>query len=171
MVGRRWWASTPLLRTTIVLRSSSNLSSLLGSPAFSLVEADLRTATLAPVMEGVDVVFHQAAQPGVRASWASGFADYVSHNVLARQRLLEGCVASGVGRVVYASSSSVYGNALRYPTSEDDLPRPQSPYGVTKLAAEHLCSLYASNHGLSTSLCATPPFTGLGNGPTWPCTG
>jgi UDP-glucuronate 4-epimerase len=129
---------------------ASNLSSLLASPSFSLVEADLRTASLASLVEGVDVVFHQAAQPGVRASWAEGFADYVSHNVLATQRLLEACAEAGVGRFVYASSSSVYGNALRYPTAEDDLPRPQSPYGVTKLAAEHLCSVYGANHGLST---------------------
>jgi nucleoside-diphosphate-sugar epimerase len=86
----------------------------------------------------------------VRASWAAGFVDYVAHNVLGTQRLLEAAVGRGVGRFVYASSSSVYGNAVRYPTGEDDLPRPQSPYGVTKLAAEHLCSLYAANHGLST---------------------
>ncbi|MEA3077488.1 MAG: UDP-glucuronate 4-epimerase [Actinomycetota bacterium] len=132
---------------------SSNVSSLLssGSPSFSLVEADLRSARLGPLVDGVDVVFHQAAQPGVRSSWSDGFDDYVSHNVLATQRLLEACVASGgVGRFVYASSSSVYGNAPRYPTSEDELPRPQSPYGVTKLAAEHLCSVYGANHGLST---------------------
>jgi nucleoside-diphosphate-sugar epimerase len=129
---------------------AANLSTLRSAPAFTLVEADLRTAPLASLVDGVDVVFHQAAQPGVRSSWAEGFADYVAHNVLATQRLLEACVGAGVGRLVYASSSSVYGNAVRYPTSEDDVPRPQSPYGVTKLAAEHLCSLYASNHGLST---------------------
>ena len=96
------------------------------------------------------MVFHQAGQPGVRLSWASGFADYDSHNVLATQRLLEAARRTGTARVVYASSSSVYGQAARYPTTEDDLPAPHSPYGVTKLAAEHLCSLYAANWGLST---------------------
>jgi len=116
-----------------------------------LVEADLRDADLGPLVAGAGVVFHQAAQPGVRLSWSSGFADYDSHNVLATQRLLEACLAADVRpRVVYASSSSVYGQAPRYPTSEDDLPRPHSPYGVTKLAAEHLCNLYAANWGLPT---------------------
>ena len=95
-------------------------------------------------------MFHQAAQPGVRLSWSAGFADYVGHNVLATQRLLEAVKPSTVSRVVYASSSSVYGNAPAYPTTEDDLPRPHSPYGVTKLAAEHLCNLYASNCGVPT---------------------
>lgn len=125
---------------------------LLGDGRFTLVEADLRTADLAPLLEGVDVVFHQAAQPGVRLSWSDGFPDYVSHNVLATQRLLEAAKAAGPGirRVVYASSSSVYGNAAAYPTRETDVPAPHSPYGVTKLAGEHLCSLYAANWGVPT---------------------
>jgi nucleoside-diphosphate-sugar epimerase len=131
-------------------RKTANLRHLLALPSFSLVEADLRTADLLPLLDGVDVVFHQAAQPGVRLSWAAGFADYDSHNVLATQRLLEAARAAKVSRFVYASSSSVYGNAPRYPTTEDDLPRPHSPYGVTKLAAEHLCNLYAANWGVPT---------------------
>jgi nucleoside-diphosphate-sugar epimerase len=114
---------------------------------FTFVEADLRTADLCPLLDGVDVVFHQAAQPGVRLSWSDGFTTYVEHNVLATQRLLE--AVPRTTRLVYASSSSVYGNQPRYPTTETDLPRPFSPYGVTKLAAEHLCSLYAENAGLS----------------------
>jgi nucleoside-diphosphate-sugar epimerase len=114
---------------------------------FTFVEADLRTADLRDMLDGVDVVFHQAAQPGVRLSWSDGFATYVEHNVLVTQRLLEAVPHAGC-RFVYASSSSVYGNQPRYPTREDDLPRPFSPYGVTKLAAEHLCSLYAENNGL-----------------------
>src|SRR5262249_44853684 len=106
---------------------------------------------VAALLEGVDVVFHQAAQAGVRGSWADGFDEYVGHNVLATQRLLEAVVAARPGaRVVYASSSSVYGNQPRYPTREDDVPRPFSPYGVTKLAGEHLVSLYAENRGIST---------------------
>ena len=128
----------------------ANLTDARERSTFELVEADLRTAEIAPLLGGVDVVFHQAAQPGVRLSWAEGFADYDGHNILATQRLLEAARAAKVQRVVYASSSSVYGNAPTYPTTEDDLPRPHSPYGVTKLAAEHLCNLYAANWGLPT---------------------
>ncbi len=120
------------------------------SDHFELVETDLREAELAGLLEGVDTVFHQAAQPGVRLSWSDGFSEYASHNVLATQRLLEAARDAEVRRFVYASSSSVYGNQDRYPTVETDLPRPYSPYGVTKLAAEHLCGLYAENWGLST---------------------
>ncbi len=97
------------------------------------------------------MVWHLAGQPGVRLSWSDGFADYVGHNVLATQRLLEAVQrARPDARVVYASSSSVYGNQSRYPTVESDLPRPFSPYGVTKLAAEHLCGLYSENWALHT---------------------
>jgi UDP-glucuronate 4-epimerase len=128
-----------------------NLRGALASPAFELVEADLRAADLDALVAGADVLFHQAAQAGVRLSWSDGFADYVAHNVLATQRLLEAVQrAGGRCRVVYASSSSVYGNQSRYPVTEADLPRPYSPYGVTKLAGEHLCALYAENWGLST---------------------
>jgi nucleoside-diphosphate-sugar epimerase len=96
-------------------------------------------------------VYHQAAQAGVRLSWSDGFAEYAGHNVLATQRLLEAVQrARPNARVVYASSSSVYGNQARYPTVETDLPKPFSPYGVTKLAAEHLCGLYAENWGVHT---------------------
>jgi nucleoside-diphosphate-sugar epimerase len=128
----------------------ANLTGARRSDRFELVEADLRSCAVEPFLDGVDVVFHQAAQPGVRLSWSDGFADYVGHNVLATQRLLEAVKAVGRARVVYASSSSVYGNAPAYPTTEDDLPRPHSPYGVTKLAAEHLCNLYAANWGVPT---------------------
>ncbi len=114
------------------------------------VEADLRFSDLAPLVEGVDVVHHQAAQPGVRNSWAERFGDYAGHNVLATQRLLEAAHHAGVHRFVYASSSSIYGNALSYPTLEETVPAPFSPSGVTKLAAEHLCRAYALNFGLAT---------------------
>jgi nucleoside-diphosphate-sugar epimerase len=128
-----------------------NLAAARVLPGFELVDADLRTADLAPLLDGVDVVFHQAAQAGVRLSWSDGFADYVGHNVLATQRLLEAVkTARPKARVIYASSSSVYGNQPRYPTREDDVPRPYSPYGVTKLAAEHLCGLYAENWDVHT---------------------
>jgi UDP-glucuronate 4-epimerase len=126
----------------------ANLAGSLAHDGFEFVEADLRTAELAPLLDGIDVVFHLAAQPGVRVSWSDGFPLYVEHNVLATQRLLEGVRERSLRRVVYASSSSVYGNAPRYPTTEDDVPHPHSPYGVTKLAGEHLCGLYAENYGI-----------------------
>jgi UDP-glucuronate 4-epimerase len=118
---------------------------------FTLIEADLRTDVIDALLADVDVVFHQAAQAGVRLSWSDGFADYVGHNVLATQRLLEAVHAfRPSARVVYASSSSVYGNQDRYPVEETFLPKPFSPYGVTKLAAEHLCTLYAENWDVHT---------------------
>src|SRR4051794_21169049 len=128
----------------------ANLSGARGCDRFELVEQDLRTCDIDGMLDGIDVVFHQAGQPGVRLSWSDGFADYTSLNVLATQRLLEAAKRVGGTKIVYASSSSVYGNAAAYPTTENDLPRPHSPYGVTKLAAEHLCNLYASNWKLPT---------------------
>jgi nucleoside-diphosphate-sugar epimerase len=119
-------------------------------PACTFVEGDLRTADLERLLEPIDVVFHQAGQPGVRLSWGDGFAVYNDLNVLSTQRLLEACRTTGIDRFVYASSSSVYGNAVRYPTAETDLPQPMSPYGVTKLAGEHLCVLYARQWGVPT---------------------
>jgi nucleoside-diphosphate-sugar epimerase len=128
-----------------------NLADARTNARFELVEADMRTCDIATLLDGIDVVFHQAAQAGVRLSWSDGFADYVGHNVLATQRLLEAVHAARPSiRMVYASSSSVYGNQPRYPTREDDLPKPYSPYGVTKLAAEHLCGLYAENWHVRT---------------------
>lgn len=114
------------------------------------VEADLLEVDLENLLSNVDVVFHQAGQPGVRASWAQGFDDYIRANVRLTQELLEASRHAGLRRFVYASSSSVYGHARSYPVRESVLPRPYSPYGVTKLAAEHLCSLYAANWSLPT---------------------
>lgn len=131
----------------------ANLAPIRASGTFTLVEDDLGlmpAGELSAHLTGVDVVFHQAAQAGVRDSWGSGFTSYVQHNVTATQSLLEAALHSDVSRFVYASSSSVYGNAQRYPTREQDLTRPYSPYGVTKLAAENLVNAYARNFGLST---------------------
>ncbi len=129
----------------------ANLADAIANPSFELREVDLCAAGLEHVVDDVDVIFHQAAQAGVRASWGSDFATYQHDNIAATQILLE-AVANSVRRprVVYASSSSVYGNAEHYPTTEADLPKPHSPYGVTKLAAEHLCRLYGSNLGVHT---------------------
>ena len=120
-------------------------------PRLQLVEADLNAIDLAALLADVEVVYHEAGQPGVRRSWGSDFDRYTQDNVCATQKLLEAALrAPRLQRFVYASSSSVYGDALRYPTQESDLPQPLSPYGVTKLAAEHLCRLYAENYGLPT---------------------
>ena len=121
-------------------------------PRFRFVEGDLNALDLPELLRDVEVVFHEAGQPGVRSSWGTDFQRYTSANVDATQKLLEASLrAESLRRLVYASSSSVYGDAERYPTEETDRPQPVSPYGVTKLAAEHLCSLYARNYGLPTA--------------------
>jgi UDP-glucuronate 4-epimerase len=121
----------------------ANLATLLDRQGFEFIEGDLAGIDLDGCLAGASVVFHQAAQPGVRSSWGQDFATYVHDNVLATQRLLEACVRAGVPRLVAASSSSVYGDAPAFPTSEASRTRPVSPYGVTKLAGEHLCLAYA----------------------------
>jgi UDP-glucose 4-epimerase len=115
---------------------------------FEFTPIDLARGDLADLVAECDVVFHLAAEPGVRASWGHRFESYARNNLLATQHLLEAVHVAEVTRLVYASSSSVYGQAERLPTSEDVIPRPISPYGVTKLAAEHLCQLYHVNFGL-----------------------
>lgn len=121
------------------------------SGRFRLYEDDLVSVDLGPVVENAVAIFHQAGQPGVRSSWGRDFGVYTRMNIDATQRLLEAAKhVPSLESFVYASSSSVYGDAEKYPTSELDLPKPKSPYGVTKLAAEHLVSLYARNFGLPT---------------------
>jgi UDP-glucose 4-epimerase len=126
----------------------SNLSKLRGERAFSFVEAALQTADMDALLDGVTHVFHLAAQAGVRKSWGRDFLTYTTHNVDATQRLLEAVKGRPLERLVYASSSSVYGDEVEIPMREDARPVPVSPYGVTKLAAEHLCQLYATNYGV-----------------------
>jgi nucleoside-diphosphate-sugar epimerase len=125
-----------------------NLAGLRGRPGFRFVEADLSEAALPPLLDGVECVFHLAGQPGVRASWGPDFVNYVRHNIGATQRLLEASMLNPLRKFVFASSSSVYGNAEAYPTPESLRPQPVSPYGVTKLAAEHLCEVYRTNFGV-----------------------
>jgi nucleoside-diphosphate-sugar epimerase len=125
-----------------------NLSRARDHRSFKLVEARIQDADLQGVLEGAAQVFHLAAQAGVRASWGRDFSIYTDHNVLGTQRLLEQAVAAGTPRLVYASSSSVYGDTPTLPLREDAPCRPVSPYGVTKLAAEHLGHIYERNHGL-----------------------
>jgi nucleoside-diphosphate-sugar epimerase len=130
----------------------SNLRNLREVPTFRLVERDLAVCAMEPLLDGVDVVFHQAAQAGVRASWGKSFESYLRDNVLSTQRLLEAAKGHAtVRKVVYASSSSVYGDTLDLPMRESSATHPHSPYGVTKLAAEHLCELYRKNFGVSTA--------------------
>ncbi len=132
-------------------RKERNLDRIRGRSGFRFVEADLSMTALEPLLAGVDTVFHLAGQPGVRASWGADFADYVRHNVTVTQRLLEECRDRPLRKFVYASSSSVYGDAEAFPTSEAVRPAPVSPYGVTKLAAEHLCEVYRRGFGVPTA--------------------
>lgn len=128
-----------------------NVETLRGRQGFAFVEARLQDVDLDAVLEGVTHVFHLAAQAGVRRSWGRDFEVYTTHNIDATQRLLEACVGRPIEHVVYASSSSVYGDAAAVPMREDVRVQPVSPYGVTKLAAEQLCHLYAVNHGVPTT--------------------
>ena len=118
--------------------------------AFEFVPIDLARGALDDVVEDCDTIFHLAAEPGVRPSWGSRFELYVRNNVLATQHLLEAMKRSAGKRFVYASSSSVYGDAEQLPTSESVIPAPFSPYGLTKLSGEHLCGVYHANYGIDT---------------------
>jgi UDP-glucuronate 4-epimerase len=120
--------------------------------SFDFVPVDLARGDLDDLVEGCDTVFHLAAEPGVRGSWGTRFEQYVRNNVLATQHLLEATERRPGTRFVYASSSSIYGQAERMPTTEDTHPAPYSPYGVTKLAGEHLTRAYQANMGVD-SIC------------------
>ncbi|MFI5062418.1 MAG: NAD-dependent epimerase/dehydratase family protein [Streptosporangiales bacterium] len=134
-----------------VTRKEANIAGLAAWDSFTFHRADLLDVPLRPLLEGADVVFHLAGQPGVRPSWGQEFAGYAKRNILATQRLLEALRDVPVRKIVYSSSSSVYGDAESYPTAETVRPAPVSPYGVTKLAAEHLCELYRANFGTPTA--------------------
>lgn len=138
----------------------ANVAPLRAHPRFAFVEAALQDADLDRVLDGVTHVFHLAAQAGVRKSWGSHFDVYVVNNIGATQRLLEHCTDRPLERFVYASTSSVYGDAADIPMREDTRPQPVSPYGVTKLAAEHLCFLYQASYGVPC--CAVRYFTVYG---------
>jgi UDP-glucose 4-epimerase len=127
---------------------NANLAALAINPRFTLVEARVQDADLPRLLDGITHVFHLAAQAGVRKSWGGEFRHYTENNIEATQVLLEACAKSNLHRLVYASSSSVYGDAAAIPMREDELPHPISPYGVTKLAGEHLCRLYHANFGV-----------------------
>ena len=126
-----------------------NLATALHNPNFDFVEADLAATDLQHHLRDVACCFHLAAQAGVRASWGEDFAIYIHSNIDATQKLLEAARQQDLPRLVYSSSSSVYGNAKQMPMSEQAKPSPVSPYGVTKLSAEQMCDLYYFNYGLS----------------------
>ena len=128
----------------------ANLAALLKESKFSFVEGLIETLDIEALVMRADHVYHLAALPGVRSSWGSSFEAYVLHNVYATQRLLEAARRVGVQRFAYASSSSVYGDTDRLPMVETGRERPHSPYGVTKLAGEHLVRLYHRNYGVPT---------------------
>jgi nucleoside-diphosphate-sugar epimerase len=129
-------------------RKEQNLEACRSNSDFTFEELDLVESDLRRALSGASVVYHLAGQPGVRPSWGSQFDRYVRDNVIATQRLLECLKESPIDRLVFAGSSSVYGDAEMFPTKESALPRPVSPYGVTKLAAEHMTLLYTKNFGL-----------------------
>jgi UDP-glucose 4-epimerase len=125
-----------------------NLEVSRAHPGFTFAELDLVESDLGRALHGANVVYHLAGRPGVRPSWGEQFDRYVRDNVVATERLLESLKETAVERLVFAGSSSVYGDAETFPTKESALPRPVSPYGVTKLAAEHLTLLYSKSFGL-----------------------
>ncbi|MEJ2722871.1 MAG: NAD-dependent epimerase/dehydratase family protein, partial [bacterium] len=126
----------------------NNIAALAESGQFTLIEASLNDVDLGKYVSDADVVFHLAAQPGVRDSWSERFDEYIDANIRATQRLCEACRGKPLKRFVYASSSSVYGDTTQLPMSESHPTHPYSPYGVTKLSGEDLCLLYRRNYGL-----------------------
>ncbi len=127
-----------------------NISSFAGHRAFEFIPQDLLELDLESILSRVDVVYHLAAQAGVRSSWGKSFSVYIQNNIQSTQRLLEAAKGKPLHRLIYASSSSVYGLTPTLPMSETSLLYPLSPYGVTKLAAEQLCFLYFQNYGVPT---------------------
>ncbi|NES65620.1 MAG: NAD-dependent epimerase/dehydratase family protein [Okeania sp. SIO2D1] len=126
-----------------------NISQFKDHSAFQLIENDIQSLNWSELLADIDIVYHQAAQAGVRASWGEGFRAYTERNINATQIILEAAKdAPKLKRLVYASTSSVYGNAETFPTPETICPQPVSPYGITKLAAERLGKLYHQNFGV-----------------------
>jgi UDP-glucuronate 4-epimerase len=126
-----------------------NLHALLTQKNFTMLEKNILDVDWTSLLTNIDYVFHQAAVPGVRTSWGSQFSMYVNNNIMATQLLLEAAKQSPVKKFIYASSSSIYGITVGK-TPEMTVPRPHSPYGVTKLAGEQLCNLYADNYAVPT---------------------
>jgi UDP-glucose 4-epimerase len=128
----------------------ANLAGFAKHSSFEFINDDLVNVDWGERLKATDYVFHLAAQPGVRSSWGQEFYQYAHNNIMATQVLLEACKQSAVKKFVYASSSSVYGDTDDLPMRESGGTRPVSPYGVSKLAAEHLCYLYWKAFGIPT---------------------
>ena len=127
----------------------NNISVLKQYSGFKPIEANIQDLDWRQLLQSVEIVYHQAAQAGVRASWGRDFHHYTERNINATQVILEGAKqVPSLQRIVYASSSSIYGNAVTMPTPETLCPQPVSPYGITKLAGERLCWLYQQNFGV-----------------------
>jgi UDP-glucuronate 4-epimerase len=124
-----------------------NLRELLKNSRFKFDQVDIREADLMKILDGVDAVYHLAGMPGVRTSWGSDFKEYVNHNISATQTLLEAVRKFPVQKVIYISTSSVYGEKVGKVT-EESIPNPLSPYGVSKLTAEHLCKVYQTCYNI-----------------------
>ncbi len=129
------------------LTKQRNLKLLLTNPRFQFHQVDLRKADLARLLDGVQVVYHLAAMPGVRTSWGTDFKSYVDHNIVATQILLEAVCECPLKKFIYISTSSVYGEKIGK-VAEDSIPTPLSPYGVSKLTGEYLCKVYQASYGI-----------------------
>ncbi|MFC2160878.1 NAD-dependent epimerase/dehydratase family protein [Acidobacteriota bacterium] len=127
-----------------------NISPIQNHSQFQLISKNLNDIDLSSLLQGVDYVFHLAAQAGVRSSWGKSFSVYTENNISATQSLLEAAKDSSIKKLIYASSSSVYGLCPELPMAESSPLLPYSPYGVTKLAAENLCQLYFKNYSVPT---------------------
>ena len=130
-------------------RKRFHLAALAGRRNFTLVEDNLVVCDVNRLVDGARCVFHLAAQAGVRKSWGKEFSRYIEANILATQRILEAIRETPSVRLVHSSSSSVYGETRALPMREDHETVPLSPYGATKLSAEHLCELYRLNYGIT----------------------
>jgi UDP-glucose 4-epimerase len=128
----------------------NNLKGLINNPKFKFIEGDILNLNLNEILSRVKGVFHQAAIPGVRTSWGKSFNQYVENNILVTQVLLESSKDIKIKKFIYASSSSVYGEADELPIKETSPTTPVSPYGVSKLSGEHLAALYFKGYGIPT---------------------
>jgi nucleoside-diphosphate-sugar epimerase len=129
-----------------------NISNLFNYDAFKFYDKDLYLFPIEDICDGVDCIFHLAAQPGVRLSWGNNFDVYVRNNIIVTQKILESIKNHKIKKFIFASSSSVYGNVDKLPISENTATRPNSPYGVTKLDGENLCHLYYKNYGIPVTI-------------------